>query len=147
MFHPRDAALSETETARQRAERLDYPLVAITNFELLRILAGHPIVCGTADGASVLVYLPNPTELLALAEKAGDRLEAEGLHRGPGMDRVKAVELTTPLDVDALLDLLGQVEDERDRAQALADRYAIEVEDRNKMIKSAIVALRARNHE
>lgn len=90
-------ANGEITFAEQCAEREGTPTVAITNFELARILAGNPMMCQTLDGREILVRLPTADEVLASVERASDRLAAD-LPRGPGMTREQAVMLTAPID-------------------------------------------------
>jgi len=72
--------------AEERAQRENLPVVPMTNFDLLRVASGHPMIVSTADGGEALVRLYTADELFAVA----------GNH---GMPRAKAVELTTPLAI------------------------------------------------
>ncbi|MEU1761271.1 hypothetical protein [Micromonospora sp. NPDC005652] len=85
------------ETPDEMAACEGFPVVRVTNFDLMHMLAGHAMVHGTADGGKVTVRLATPNELLRQVEDAGRALEAQGLPPGPGMTREKAVELTTPI--------------------------------------------------
>ncbi len=71
--------------------------VPLTNFELVRILAGNPMTCRTLDGEEIQVRLFTADELLEAVEQAGRKLEEQGSPPGPGMSYAKAVELTTPI--------------------------------------------------
>ncbi len=85
--------------AEERAEREGLPVVLMTNFDLLHIAGGNPMIVGTADGGEALVRLYTVDELLAAAERAGAKLEAQGLPPGPGMTRADAERLSAALPI------------------------------------------------
>lgn len=94
----RAAGVQDPVAAEQPPADRGGPLVlAATNFDLVCVLQGRSIPLRTLDGQEILVRLYTPDELLAEVERAGDRLEAQGQHRGPGMDMAKAIQLTTAL--------------------------------------------------
>jgi hypothetical protein len=72
-------------------------VVLMTPFELLAVAEGRPHQVATLDGRAVRVRIPTVDELLAAAERAGDELESQGLHRGPGMNREQAENLVRPV--------------------------------------------------
>jgi hypothetical protein len=74
----------------------------LTNFQLLRILQGHPMGARTSDGESVTVRLPTTDELLEGSQDERRRL-IETMKDQPGwsppqpMTRAQAEDLTQPL--------------------------------------------------
>lgn len=80
--------------AEERAEREGLPVVAMTNFDLLRICSGHPMICSTADGREVLVRLLTADELLRQHEEACRKYGIE-----QSLARSKALGLTSPITV------------------------------------------------
>lgn len=89
----RGQPLPAEDLAGRSGEAEALPLVIITAAELPSIFAGRAIRVGTMGGHDVVVRVPTPDELLALSERAGDRLEDQGLPRGPGMTRADAERL------------------------------------------------------
>ncbi len=85
------------DTVVDHAKDRGLPVVLMTNWELVHVAQGHPMIVRTESGDEVCVRLPTVDELIAAAEAAGDRLEAQGCARGPGMPRHMAVQLSTPL--------------------------------------------------
>ena len=90
--------LPTDDLAGRSGETEALPLVIITVAELPAIFAGRAIRVGTMGGHDVVVRVPSPDELLALSERAGDSLEAQGLPRGPGMTRADAERLCRILE-------------------------------------------------
>lgn len=93
----RAAGVQDPAAEQPPADRGGPLVLAATNFDLVCVLQGRSITMLTLDGQAILVRLYTPDELLAEVERAGDRLEAQGQHRGPGMDMAKAIQLTTAL--------------------------------------------------
>ena len=82
--------------AEERAQREGLQVVAMTNFDLLRICSGHPMICSTVDGREVLVRLLTADELLAEHEKSCRKYGIE-----QSLTRSKAVALTSPIGVES----------------------------------------------
>lgn len=80
--------------AEERAEREGLPVVAMTNFDLLRICAGNPMICSTMDGREVLVRLMTADELVVKHEESCRKYQIE-----PSLTRAKAAALTSPITV------------------------------------------------
>jgi hypothetical protein len=80
--------------AEERAARENLPVVTMTNFDLLRICSGHPMICSTADGREVLVRLLTVDEMLVEHEKSCRKYGLE-----PSLTRAKAAALTAPITV------------------------------------------------
>jgi len=78
------------------------PLVLVTNFELLRVLAGHELTFSTMDGDPVRIRLYSTDELLAEQAAAADSLGHD-----PGMTRPQAYQLCHPIDVEAIARMRG----------------------------------------
>lgn len=68
------------------------PFVALTNFELTRVLAGNPMTCRLSDGTDVVVRLATADEFLAAHEAACRAFGVE-----PSLTRDQAIQLTTPI--------------------------------------------------
>jgi hypothetical protein len=85
------------ETVVERAERLGTPQVILTNGELLRILAGHPLVCGGLDGNEYVVRLATADEFMAVNRVSVDKRRPGG----PYATRAQAENLTQPYDLGA----------------------------------------------
>lgn len=75
---------------------MSIPQVTLTNFEAVRILAGHPMVCSDLDGNPICVRLATVEELLASNIKARANLFPDGGGPAP-MTFAQAVRLTTPI--------------------------------------------------
>lgn len=76
----------------------DPPLVLVTNFDLINILAGRLMNLGVAGGGSVMVRLATPEELIASVDAA----QEPGTPRMPmGLDQ--AVGLCQPFDIEAMV--------------------------------------------
>jgi hypothetical protein len=70
------------------------PEARLTNFELLRILAGHPMAVQATDGQAITVRLSTMDELLESVRTDRERLAGP---RPPMMPAGLARQLTTPL--------------------------------------------------
>jgi hypothetical protein len=82
--------------AEERAAREGFPVVLLTNFELLRICAGNPMVTSTLDGNEVLVRIPTADELLDIHVASCRKYSVE-----PSMTRAQAESLTQPIGVQS----------------------------------------------
>lgn len=71
--------------------------VLLTNFELLRILQGHPRAARTSDGEEVTVRLPSADEFLEKSKEERAMKDQPGWSPPPPTTREKAEELTQPL--------------------------------------------------
>lgn len=84
------------------AEREGLATVALSNFELARILSGHAMICATLDGQTrICVRLASTDELIAFTNQA--RAAAGLALDGPGsLTRAMAEQLSRPLPDGAL---------------------------------------------
>jgi len=69
--------------------------VAMTNFDVVRVLAGHTMTCRASDGTDIVVRLASADEFLAAHVAACAAAGTE-----PNCTRDKAIALTTPIGGD-----------------------------------------------
>lgn len=72
------------------------PQVTLTNFEVVRILAGHPMTCSDLDGNPIVVRLSTAAEFVAANRKAIASIFPNGGGPEP-VTYAQAVQLTTPI--------------------------------------------------